>query len=231
MAISPAELQSRADRLVADEDPGRVLDGWLESYAELWREREELRERIARLEAQARTGDRPSHAPTTRRRPRPLAAVAHAVFAAVALLAAAAFVAMFAVVSGLYELDDKAGVAIRPASESPAAPDVSGSATAAPDVPEHTNPPAGTGTPTLRLSAVGGESWIQVVNGSRNGEVLYEGVLASGHSTSFTGERFFLRLGAPGNLAAEFASEGLKLPETTADVVVDDGGIRVVSVG
>ena len=62
-----------------------------------------------------------------RRRPRPVAAVVHVLFAALAFLALAAFVVMFAIVSGLYELDGEPGrAASRPASAS-AAPAIAGS--------------------------------------------------------------------------------------------------------
>jgi Domain of unknown function (DUF4115) len=59
-----------------------------------------------------------------------------------------------------------------------------------------------TGQRPLRfeLAAVRGDCWMPVRRGSSDGEVLYEGVLASGKSIRFTAQRLWLRLGAASNL-------------------------------
>lgn len=240
MAISPPELRTEVDRLKADDVPDPVRPGWIDSYEELWREREELRERVERLEAAlARAPASAPSRPPWRRRSRLLAAFSHAVFAALCLLAVAAWLAMVAIVGELYEFEDRRPYTPAPAaapSSSPQAPSASGPVLgAAPELArvERERPAvtSGSSAPVLRLTASRGESWLRVSRGSMTGNVLFEGVLSAGESVTFNGERLALRLGAPDNLEAEVDGEPLRLPPQTADVLVDSGELRVVSLG
>ena len=231
VAISPAELQSRVEQDTVSQEPEQVL----ESYAEVWQEREELRARLASAEAELERIARPLPDKPARRRPKPVAAVVHVIFAGIALIALAAFVAMLAIVSGLYELDER-GLAAPKAPSAAAAPAVVDPVTAPAGVDKSAGVEADRASvaappPVLQLTAALGESWIQVLEGSPSGEVLYEGVLGAGQSESFPGKRFVLRLGAPANLEAEFGNEPLELPTGTAEVAVRDGELRILSTG
>lgn len=249
MAISPPdELRSVAERFNPDGGAELLLTGWMKSYEELWREREDLQERVQRLEGELARGRQPAPGPTPRRRSRARAVIAHAVFAALCLPAVAGAVVMVALVSGAYELDSSPSASARVAppaqaivpQASEASPTVGGSAETASKPDDRTvsgNRGAATGITavsptTLRLTGIGDGSWVEARRGSRSGEVLYAGVLAAGRSASFREPALFLRLGAPSNLRAELAGEVFTdFPRETADVVVDADGLRVLSLG
>jgi hypothetical protein len=245
MAISPPdELRTVAERFNSDGGAELLLAGWMKSYEELWHEREDLQERVQRLEGELARGRAPASRPTPRRRSRARTVLAHVAFAALCLPALAAAVVMVAVVSGVYELDSSpaapAPVARAADAESPLAPNPSPTVRGSVETSAKPDDRSASGSlgaaavspTTLRLTGVGDGSWVEVRRGSRSGEVLYAGVLAGGRSARFHEQRLFLRLGAPSNLRAELAGEAFTdLPRATADVVVDAEGLRVLSVG
>jgi hypothetical protein len=82
------------------------------------------------------------------------------------------------------------------------------------------------GRPLLRfeLAAVGGDCWMSVRRGSAEGEVLYEGVLASGDSLRFTAKRLWLRLGAASNVELSINGRPVEdVPAGTVDLVLPRG--------
>ena len=234
MATAPSQLRVEAERLEADGVSGGLATGWVDDYEELWREREELRRRVERLEARVREAAAP--AKRERSRSRPLALVLHLAFVVLCAVALLTTAAMIAVVGGLYGVEEEAKPSAS-AAPPPAMHDRQASggasgavASATPATPERRDA-AAPGLPVLRVTAARGESWLRVTDVSRAGKVLFEGVLARGRSTAFEGERLALRVGAPENLDAALDGEPVRLPDGTADVVVEAGRIRVVSSG
>lgn len=88
-------------------------------------------------------------------------------------------------------------------------------------------PPRPTAPATLRLVAVDGPSWLEARVGSRAGRPLYYALLEKGASVRLVGRRLWLRLGAPGNLAATLNGRPLPLPAQTGNVLVSRGRLRV----
>jgi uncharacterized protein DUF4115 len=79
------------------------------------------------------------------------------------------------------------------------------------------------GRPLLRfeLAAVRGDCWMSVRRGSAEGEVLYEGLLASGETLRFTARRLWLRLGAASNIELRVNGRVVEgVPAGTVDLVV-----------
>src|SRR5437868_6371585 len=52
----------------------------------------------------------------------------------------------------------------------------------------------------LTLTAARGDCWVDLRAGSASGRLLYSGILAASRSISFSGRRFWLRLGAASNV-------------------------------
>lgn len=240
MALSPPDLLSDADGIQAGPEQNLLLAGWIQSYGELWHEREELRALVKRLEHELAQGRAPASARrATRPRSRVRAAIAHLLFAPLCLLALAATAIMIAVVGGLYELDPRPAHATSVDSSlsrgGPAdarSPRASAPATATDPKSARADVPPPAPRLRFRLTAERGETWLQARRGSRNGEILYEGLLGRGRSLRFREERLFLRLGAPGNLMAEIGGRPLAaLPSSAAEVLIDARGLRVVSLG
>jgi cytoskeletal protein RodZ len=78
----------------------------------------------------------------------------------------------------------------------------------------------------LRLTAVG-DCWLSVHIGSRDGRVLYEGMLAEGDSLHFARRRLWLRVGAPWNLAVRLNGRVVRaLPEQTGNLLATRAGVR-----
>jgi hypothetical protein len=76
---------------------------------------------------------------------------------------------------------------------------------------------------SFELAAVGGDSWTSVRRGSANGEVLYEGVLASGDSVRFTAPRLWLRLGAASHVEVMVNGREVEdVPPGTVDLVLPE---------
>jgi cytoskeleton protein RodZ len=90
-------------------------------------------------------------------------------------------------------------------------------------------PPKRIATPAsgrLLLAAAHGDCWLSVRVGSRDGRVLYEGMLRRGEEVRVFGARFWIRIGAPWNLEARWNRRALRgLPAGTGNVVVARGGI------
>jgi cytoskeletal protein RodZ len=81
----------------------------------------------------------------------------------------------------------------------------------------------------LRLTAVG-DCWLSVHIGSRDGRVLYEGMLAEGDSLHFARRRLWLRVGAPWNLAVRLNGRMVRaLPKQTVNLLATRAGVRPVA--
>jgi cytoskeleton protein RodZ len=79
----------------------------------------------------------------------------------------------------------------------------------------------------LVVAASRGDCWLSVRAGSREGPVLYEGMLRKGDSRRFARKRLWLRIGAPWNLEAKLNGRALRrLPADTGNVFVTRGGFR-----
>jgi hypothetical protein len=81
----------------------------------------------------------------------------------------------------------------------------------------------------LRLAATRGSCWVMVRQTSATGQIIFEGVLAEGQSRQFTGEVFWLRLGAAANVDATVNGRLLKgLPQGTASLQISRKGLSSV---
>jgi hypothetical protein len=84
--------------------------------------------------------------------------------------------------------------------------------------------PTGRALLHFELAAVRGDCWMSVRRGSAEGEVLYEGVLASGESLRFTARRLWLRLGAASNVELSINGRAVEgMPAGTVDLVLPMG--------
>jgi hypothetical protein len=78
----------------------------------------------------------------------------------------------------------------------------------------------------LVLVAARGDCWLSVRTGSREGRVLYEGMLREGDSLPVAGKRLWIRIGAPWNLEARLNGSVLSsLPANTGNVFVTPAGL------
>lgn len=78
----------------------------------------------------------------------------------------------------------------------------------------------------LAMTAAGGECWLSVRVGSREGRVLYEGLLQEGDSLRFARRRLWVRIGAPWNLEARLNGRPVRgLPADTGNVLVKRTGV------
>lgn len=78
----------------------------------------------------------------------------------------------------------------------------------------------------LHLVAARGDCWLSVRAGSREGRVLYEGMLREGDEVRVAGARLWVRLGAPWNLDASWNGRALRgLPADTGNVLVTRAGL------
>lgn len=81
-------------------------------------------------------------------------------------------------------------------------------------------------TGRLALRARGGDCWVSVRAGSREGRVLYEGLVREGEEVRVAGRRLWIRIGAPWNLEAQLDGKVLRgLPADTGNVVVTPTGL------
>ena len=77
----------------------------------------------------------------------------------------------------------------------------------------------------LVVTAAGGDCWLSVHAGSREGPALYEGLLAEGRSRRFARKRLWVRMGAPWNLRVELNGKAVRdLPPDTGNVLVTRSG-------
>lgn len=75
------------------------------------------------------------------------------------------------------------------------------------------------GRPQLLLAASRGDCWLSVRVGSRDGQVLYEGLLRTGGSLRLHRQRLWIRIGAPWNLDVRLNGRKLGgLPRGTGNV-------------
>ena len=86
-----------------------------------------------------------------------------------------------------------------------------------------------TGNPAigrLVLVASSGDCWLSVRTGSRDGRVLFEGMLREGDSLPVAGKRLWIRIGAPWNLEARLNGRVLpNLPTDTGNVFATPAGL------
>lgn len=107
----------------------------------------------------------------------------------------------------------------------PAAPAPATTAAQEPAAPPEREP-APVAPLRLTLTAVNGDCWLSVRVGSRDGEVLFEGLLGQGQTVRFARPRLWIRMGAPWNLEARLNGRRLRgLPPATGNVVVTRAGI------
>jgi cytoskeleton protein RodZ len=79
----------------------------------------------------------------------------------------------------------------------------------------------------LVVTASRGDCWLSVRVGSREGRVLFEGMLREGDSLRFARKRLWLRIGAPWNLEARLNGRAQRgLPADTGNVFVTRAGVR-----
>jgi cytoskeleton protein RodZ len=82
----------------------------------------------------------------------------------------------------------------------------------------------------LVLVAAGGDCWLSVRTGSREGRVVYQGMLREGDSLPVAGTRLWIRIGAPWNLEARLNGRALSgLPTDTGNVLVTKAGLSPAS--
>jgi cytoskeleton protein RodZ len=79
----------------------------------------------------------------------------------------------------------------------------------------------------LVLVAARGDCWLSVRAGSREGRILYEGLLREGRSLRFAGKRLWVRMGAPWNLEARLNGKAASgLPADTGSILVTRAGVK-----
>jgi hypothetical protein len=79
----------------------------------------------------------------------------------------------------------------------------------------------------LVLTAVRGDCWLSVREGSRDGRLLYQGMLLDGESLRFVSKRLWVRMGAPWNLEARLNGRAVAgLPADTGNVSITRTGLR-----
>jgi len=88
--------------------------------------------------------------------------------------------------------------------------------------------PAGLRPLLARLSlSAHGPCWLRVRDGSKDGPVLFEGLLHDGDSLRFARRRLWIRIGAPWNLAARLNGRPVpSLIPDTGNVIVKPSGIQ-----
>jgi cytoskeletal protein RodZ len=90
-------------------------------------------------------------------------------------------------------------------------------------------PTRAVGAPRSRLVLIAsrGDCWLSVRAGSREGRLLYEGLLLEGDSLQFVSKRLWVRMGAPWNLKARLNGRAVPgLPADTGNVVITRTGLR-----
>jgi cytoskeleton protein RodZ len=83
----------------------------------------------------------------------------------------------------------------------------------------------------LALTAVDGQSWVEVRAGSARGETLYAGTIEQGQTQRFTKwKRLWVNLGQPAYLVATLNGKHVrKFPTSPSVILVTTRGVRVIS--
>jgi len=82
----------------------------------------------------------------------------------------------------------------------------------------------------LILVAARGDCWLSVRAGSREGRVVFQGMLREGDSLPVAGKRLWIRIGAPWNVEARLNGRALSgLPTHTGNVLVTKAGLSPAS--
>jgi hypothetical protein len=119
-------------------------------------------------------------------------------------------------------------------SDPPAAPVASSAvlpvAPAPPPPPTHAVSPRPAGPLRVALVAGRGDCWLAARAGSESGELLYQGLLATGGSLRFRRNLIWLRLGAPWNVELRVNGRRLTLPSDgqVVNVLVTRTGVRAL---
>jgi transcriptional regulator with XRE-family HTH domain len=91
----------------------------------------------------------------------------------------------------------------------------------------HQSPGGRSSVSRLVLTASRGECWLSVHAGSAAGPLLYQGILAQGHSLEFFRRWLWIRIGAPSALTvSRNGSPVTQLPTQTGNVLVTPAGVR-----
>ena len=92
--------------------------------------------------------------------------------------------------------------------------------------------PAGATSASVVVTALRGDSYLEIRAGSPKGPVRWAGILQRGDSAEAVGKRLWIRMGAAQNVDVIVNGEpATSLPIPTGDVVVTADGIRTVSLG
>jgi cytoskeletal protein RodZ len=84
---------------------------------------------------------------------------------------------------------------------------------------------AGSTAQPIAFTTSAGPCWLEVRAGSATGAILFQGMLATNRTLSFTRRRVWARVGAPWNLRVHVGSQRLALPiADTGDLVVTHSG-------
>jgi DivIVA protein/Domain of unknown function (DUF4115) len=228
MPLTPVEIQQVELKRSANgydcAEADRLIEEFATGYEALWLERIDLQDRVEGLERRLAR---------SRRR--------HNLAAGTLLLAAvvAAGLALW-----LRWHEGSTEVAARPTPRGADAPALGQTGGAGATAAEHDGAPVsdravpratdaiGPTSARLVLTATRGDSWLVVRAGSKTGDVLYEGTLATGKTLRFVQKRLWLRVGAPANLDVKLNGAPAKgFPRLTADVVVTPRGLGSVSLG
>lgn len=81
---------------------------------------------------------------------------------------------------------------------------------------------------TLSLTAVPGDSWMEVRSESATGTVLYVGTLTAGTTKTFQAPALWARFGVAGNVDARLDGQPLQLPAGTYSALFSRSGFRPV---
>ncbi len=84
------------------------------------------------------------------------------------------------------------------------------------------------GAVLLRLHAARGGSSVTVRRGSARGAILFDGTLTRGATIGLSGERLWIRLGAPWNVDARAGDRQLDLRAARVGIVTS-GGVRIIA--
>jgi hypothetical protein len=91
--------------------------------------------------------------------------------------------------------------------------------------------PRSTDIPLLSLTAVGGDSRLEVRQGTALGKLVYSGTLESGRTESFHGDALFVALSRPANVRVLVKGEPAALGRQWATYLVTERGIAKTRAG
>jgi len=201
--------------------PGETyVKGFLRSYAEYLGLEGQLY--LDEYNSRFTTLEEPPAAPATSRRP-PRRRI-ESNFVVVALAGIVAVTVLVVVgLAGLGPGDDQTAT-------NPLIPTTPRETTSTETIPEATAKPPGRKA-KLVLTAVDGDSWVQVRAGSARGDILWEGTIEQGQTQRFLKwKRLWLSLGSPAGLRAKLNGRVIRnFPDAQSVVLVTAKGVRTLS--